>query len=218
MIGTVSYEDRQQVREAKREELEATIQAHIELGSIREEAIAATLSNLTVPVPPVIKAVSELPAQQTISLSVNDTAWDKTQRTAFSFAAGNALVGLPFLLTLGYYLPRQFQMYDVLVGAMAVIPATAGAVLGYLSPSKAVKAWSRASLLTLPLITLSYLALVWYGWHFASARNFMPILIVGTAHAVVSALFGSMGAWFGEVCRKQLAPLRSKRALNVEIQ
>ncbi len=205
LIGVISYEERQRIREAKRRELEATIQAHLELGSTREQAVALTLSAQTLPASNA-KHQIVLPVQkQEISVAV--TAWHKTQQTAFALATGNALIGLPIVLTVAHRIQPHYYTWDLRLLAMVGLPAAAGFMLGYNSYFKAAKGWIRASLLTTPLIALSYMAYVWAFWSHSFRYEFWLLLGFSVVHSAVSALSGSVGTWFGRLFRKRIAPL-----------
>jgi hypothetical protein len=49
LIGTISYEERQQLRDDTRQEILSLVGAHMELGSSREQAIAQALGSLSAP-------------------------------------------------------------------------------------------------------------------------------------------------------------------------
>ena len=213
LIGILSYEDRQRFRETKREELESTIWAHIELGSTREEAIAATLLARAVPVQTAVKPVLELSTQHTENVTVNKTAWRQTQRTAFKLAMGNALMGIPAFEAISQFYP-SYAPLGLQLASTAILPTIAGCIMGYLSPYKAGKAWVRASLLAAPLVPLCYLAFRGFSWHSSFREAIAYAGSLCTLHTVVSVLFGSIGIWAGSAFRKRQRTRRSEIKLK----
>jgi hypothetical protein len=198
MIGTLTYEQRQSVRDMKRQEIEAGILARMELGMTREQAATETLASLQTASTPAVKQNRVVNVQQTQSDAFTE-AWQTTQKTAFALAAGSALVGIP--LAALAVIAAEGAFYTWLTTASVAVPAAASMVLGLRSPYRAGKGWRQATLKTLPLIYLGYLLVQ------ASISGpffWRQYLVVAPIHAVVGAVVGTVGAWMGSKLRSKI--------------
>lgn len=197
MLGMLSYEQRQSVRDMKRQEIQSAVLARMELGCTREQAIAETLAGLTVaPVTPVQQKI--VPQVQTQNNAFAQ-AWQTTQKTAFALAAGSALVGIPFGLMVSLNFFHYFSIWNVMMLAAVAIPMVAGTVLGLNSPYRAGKGWRQAVLKTSPLMFAAYAVSIQPVFR---DPFFVPsLLLVTLIHAAASSVSGSIGAWVGSKIR-----------------
>lgn len=201
LVGTVSYEERQEMRADLRQEIDSIVAAHVELGSAREQAIALALRSLA-------PAATETVAQSANRVQTTRTA-TPVSGTAMPLSLacfGAAAFASLILIALNSH-ANGSDVAVMLFLILTAFPVAAGALLGV---SRRSAPWKGLVLGELAL----YLP-VTLGFFLVTAGQGTPVplwgLLVYTAiYTASSTLFGGFGMLAGGAVRDAIARLRRR--------
>jgi hypothetical protein len=203
LIGSVSYEERQNLRAELRQEIQSLAAAHEELGSTRQQAIALALNSLAAPQ----VAMSSRRASAVSQVEAESVNAPNSLRTAlFSFGAAS-------LSTLSVAYLARHTSGDAILPVMAMIlvvfPFVAGAIVGGKRVGRPLRAMILAQLLLYVPFTLIFAMLVNSEVHNSPVTfELMPYT---AAYTAISTLFGGVGIHAGNWLKQSVSRLTGKR-------
>lgn len=200
LVGTVSYEERQQLRAELLQEIVSIVAAHEELGSTRQQAIALALSSLAAPsIGTVAKQVSKVQQVEAIpaatSSSVRPALW------TFGTAAASSL-----LLIFANRHSSGDSILVVMSLLLGMFPFVAGSLLGLKRTSRPIREMAVAQLLLYVPITTIFWLLV--GSEVHRTQLIFELMPFTAAYTAISTLFGGVGILAGNGLRRMISRRR----------
>jgi hypothetical protein len=202
LVGTVSYEERQQMRADLRQEIESIVAAHEELGSTHDQAVALALRGLTTPVAAVNN--QGVASRTTDAPAAGRKASLPVALRAFG-AAGAASLALAYAFnhSSGDVVPTLFSLI------LVVFPLLAGIHLGAKNARHPFSGLLKAQLLLYAPITLIFFLMVNSESHSDSID--MRLGLFTAAYTAISTAVGCAGVPLGAWLRRTLG--RRRKAL-----
>lgn len=200
LIGTISYEERQERRAEMRQQILSLAAAHEELGSTRGEAIAYAVNSLATPMPVTVQRVVTTEATRAEA----STGWLSLPVALFSFGVSAAA---SLLLTYAFRQATGNTMLGFMTLVLGVFPFMAGSFLSSKQARMPVQGLIMAQLILYAPITACF-------YHMIAAEGspgpLREIAVVTAAYSAISTLFGVTGVHAGRWLKRKASRLLGK--------
>ncbi len=204
VIGTVSYDERQQMRSERRQEILSIVAAHMELGSSREEAIRLELRD-------VVQPVQDSTGQQSATARAHSPrVYSKLSSLAPATRAFAAAAAASLLLIAARSHAVESEANLLLCLVLGVFPFLAGRYLGVKNTRRPLAGMVLAQLLLYAPVTIAFYLVVSAQSH---AAIDVPTALLTAAYTTISTLSGGVGILTSKWLRRKSArwPRRSRR-------